>query len=162
MAPRVVITFYSMYSYIKRLMLSVEVLAKMHTSPKSLVSVIKPDISTCFGNFPVQWKAFWDQTGGIRASDGYWSKYPSLFVSTGILGGGQESTVLTAMSTLAYYGFIYISLDYKTIFLLLTNLKEIHGGSGADGSRQSSKLELSITEVQGKLFYQHISRLNLA
>ncbi|PYH57829.1 uncharacterized protein BO96DRAFT_433275 [Aspergillus niger CBS 101883] len=107
MAPRVVITFYSMYSYIKRL----------------------PDISTCFGNFPVQWKAFWDQTGGIWASGGYWSKYASLFVSTGILGGGQESTVLAAMSTLAYYGFIYISLDYKTIFLLLTNLKEIHGGS---------------------------------
>nr|XP_001402386.2 protoplast-secreted protein 2 precursor [Aspergillus niger CBS 513.88] len=136
MAPRVVITFYSI-------------------------------ISTCFGNFPVQWKAFWDQTGGIWASGGYWSKYASLFVSTGILGGGQESTVLAAMSTLAYYGFIYISLDYKTIFLLLTNLKEIHGGSvwgisGADRSRQSSKLELSITEVQGKLFYQHISRLNLA
>ncbi|KAB8211821.1 protoplast secreted protein 2 precursor [Aspergillus parasiticus] len=161
--------------------LPAEVLEKMHAPPKSSIPVIKPEqllaydavlfgIPTRFGNFPAQWRAFWDRTGGIWASGGYWGKYAGLFVSTGTQGGGQESTALAAMSTLAHHGFIYVPLGYKTAFPLLTNLNEIHGGSAwgagtfsdADGSRQPSELELSIAETQGKSFYEHVSRLNSA
>lgn len=52
-----------------------------------------------------------------------------IFVSTGTPGGGQESTVLAAMSTLAHQGIIYVPLGYKTAFAQITNLTEVRGGS---------------------------------
>ena len=117
-----------------------DVLAKMHAPPKSnypvaTVETIKDysavlfGIPTRYGNFPAQWKAFWDRTGGIWAAGGYWGKYAGLFVSTGTLGGGQESTCIAAMSTLAHHGFVYVPLGYKTVFPMLANLDEVHGGS---------------------------------
>ncbi|OJK00412.1 hypothetical protein ASPACDRAFT_1880755 [Aspergillus aculeatus ATCC 16872] len=160
-----------------------EVLAKMHAPPKSTsVPVIeKPEqlldydaalfgIPTRYGNFPAQFKAFWDRTGSIWATGGFYGKYAGLFVSTGTLGGGQESTAIAAMSTLTHHGFLYVPLGYKTAFPLLANLEEIHGGSawgagtfaGADGSRQPTALELQIAETQGKSFYEHLSRVNFA
>ena len=86
-------------------------------------------IPTRYGNFPAQWKAFWDTTGGQWASGGYWGKYAGVFVSSGTLGGGQESTVIAAMSTLAHHGIIYVPLGYKTAFPQLANLSEVRGGS---------------------------------
>ncbi|KAI9371980.1 flavoprotein-like protein [Aspergillus egyptiacus] len=159
-----------------------EVLAKMHAPPKSSVPVLeKPDqlleydavlfgIPTRYGNFPAQWKAFWDRTGGIWATGGFYGKYAGLFVSTGTLGGGQESTAIASMSTLTHHGFLYVPLGYKTVFPLLSNLEEVHGGSawgagtfaGADGSRQPTQLELQIAESQGKAFYEHVSRVSFA
>lgn len=112
----------------------------MHAPAKSSYSVAEPDdllkydgvlfgIPTRYGNFPAQWKAFWDKSGGIWATGGYWGKYAGLFVSTASLGGGQESTALASMSTLAHHGFIYVPLGYKTTFAQQTNLEEVHGGS---------------------------------
>ncbi|KAL4802729.1 flavoprotein-like protein [Aspergillus unguis] len=159
-----------------------EVLSKMHAPPKSSVPTLeKPDqlleydavlfgIPTRYGNFPAQWKAFWDRTGGIWATGGFYGKYAGLFVSTGTLGGGQESTAIASMSTLTHHGFIYVPLGYKTTFPLLSNLEEVHGGSAwgagtfaaADGSRQPTALELQIAESQGKAFYEHVNRVNFA
>lgn len=112
----------------------------MHAPPKSSYPIAEPEklleydaflfgIPTRYGNFPAQWKAWWDKTGSIWAKGGFWGKYAGLFVSTGTLGGGQESTAIAAMSTLAHHGLIYVPLGYKTAFPLLTNLSEIHGGS---------------------------------
>ncbi|KAL2218658.1 flavoprotein-like protein [Thermoascus aurantiacus ATCC 26904] len=158
-----------------------DVLALMHAPPKSSYPIAEPEklleydaflfgIPTRYGNFPAQWKAWWDKTGSIWAKGGFWGKYAGLFVSTGTLGGGQESTAIAAMSTLAHHGLIYVPLGYKTAFPLLTNLSEIHGGSAwgagtfaaGDGSRQPSALELEIAEAQGKAFYEHVSRVNFA
>jgi NAD(P)H dehydrogenase (quinone) len=86
-------------------------------------------IPTRYGNFPAQWKAFWDTTGGQWASGGYWGKYAGVFVSTATPGGGQESTVIASLSTLAHHGIIYVPLGYKTSFPLLANLDEVRGGS---------------------------------
>ena len=86
-------------------------------------------VPTRFGNFPAQWKVFWDKTGGIWQSGGYWGKYAGVFIASGGLGGGQESTVISALSTLAHHGMIYVPLGYKTTFKLLTDLSEVHGGS---------------------------------
>ncbi|KAJ5807934.1 NADH-quinone oxidoreductase [Penicillium riverlandense] len=157
--------------------LSDEVLAKMHAPPKSSYPVAEPStlleydavlfgIPTRYGNFPAQWKAFWDKTGGIWASGGFWGKYAGLFVSTGTQGGGQESTCLASMSTLSHHGFIYVPLGYKTVFPKLANLDEVHGGSAwgagtfaaADGSRQPTTLELEIAEAQGKAFYETVAK----
>ncbi|PGH07219.1 NAD(P)H:quinone oxidoreductase, type IV [Helicocarpus griseus UAMH5409] len=158
--------------------LSQEVLDKMHAPPKSSYPVAQPNtllnydaflfgIPTRYGNFPAQWKAFWDKTGGIWTSGGYWGKYAGLFVSTGTPGGGQESTNIAAMSTLAHHGIIYVPLGYKTVFPALSNLSEVRGGSawgagtfaGADGSRRPSALELEVAEAQGKQFYGAVSKV---
>lgn len=120
--------------------LSDDVLKLMHAPPKPDYPVAEPGklleydaflfgIPTRYGNFPAQWKAFWDKSGQIWASGGYFGKYAGLFISTGTLGGGQESTALAAMSTLAHHGITYVPLGYKDTFPLLTNLSEIHGGS---------------------------------
>ncbi|KAJ5573374.1 NADH-quinone oxidoreductase [Penicillium hispanicum] len=154
-----------------------EVLAKMHAPPKSSYPIVEPNdlleydavlfgIPTRYGNFPAQWKTFWDKTGGIWATGGYWGKYAGLFISTGTLGGGQESTAISTMSTLTHHGFIYVPLGYKNTFAQLSNLEEVHGGSpwgagtfaGADGSRQPTTLELSIAEAQGKAFYETVAK----
>jgi len=86
-------------------------------------------IPTRYGNFPAQWKAFWDTTGGQWASGAYAGKYAGVFISTGTQGGGQESTALAAMSTLTHHGIIYVPLGYKNNFAQLANLSEVRGGS---------------------------------
>ncbi|QKX53258.1 uncharacterized protein TRUGW13939_00334 [Talaromyces rugulosus] len=158
-----------------------EALSKMHAPPKTDYPIADPStlleydavlfgIPTRYGNFPAQWKAFWDHTGGIWASGGYWGKYAGVFISTASPGGGQESTALSSMSTLAHHGFNYVPLGYKHTFAQLTNLDEVHGGSpwgagtfaAADGSRQPSALELEIAEIQGKTFYERVSKVSFA
>jgi NAD(P)H dehydrogenase (quinone) len=112
----------------------------MHAPPKSDYPVATPDIletydafllgiPTRYGNFPAQWKAFWDSTGKQWASGGFWGKYAGIFVSSGSAGGGQESTAIAALSTLTHHGIIYVPLGYKTAFPILTNLSEARGGS---------------------------------
>jgi NAD(P)H dehydrogenase (quinone) len=112
----------------------------MHAPAKSNYPIAEPDkllqydailfgIPTRYGNFPAQWKVFWDKTGKYWASGGFWGKYAGLFVSTASLGGGQESTAIAAMSTLAHHGFNFVPLGYKHTFAQMTNLSEVHGGS---------------------------------
>ncbi|GJN67764.1 minor allergen Alt a 7 [Purpureocillium lilacinum] len=159
--------------------LSDEILAKLHAPPKPTNIPVLSDpsvlleydgfilgVPTRYGNFPAQWKAFWDETGKIWASGGYFGKFASLFISTGTLGGGQESTALAMMSTLAHHGINYIPLGYAKTFPQLTAINEVHGGSpwGAgtfaaiDGSRQPSALELEIATAQGEHFYETVSK----
>ncbi|KAM4058030.1 NADPH-dependent FMN reductase [Hirsutella rhossiliensis] len=156
-----------------------EVLAKMHAPAKPTDIRVLEDptvltkydafllgIPTRYGNFPAQWKTFWDKTGGVWASGGFYGKYAGLFVSTGGHGGGQESTCIAAMSTLAHHGINYVPLGYAKSFAQLTNLSEVHGGSpwgagtfaGGDGSRQPSALELEIATIQGETFYQTVAK----
>lgn len=125
-------------------------------------------IPTRYGNFPGQWKAFLDKTGGQWQTGAYWGKYAGLFVSTASQGGGQESTCIAAMSTLAHHGMLYVPLGYKTTFAILADLTEVRGGSawgagtftGGDGSRMPSAKELELAELQGQAFYQTVSKVN--
>ncbi|KAF2847863.1 benzoquinone reductase [Plenodomus tracheiphilus IPT5] len=156
-----------------------EVLKKMYAPPKptDIATLTDPSelesydgilfgIPTRYGNFPAQFKAFWDKTGGQWASGAYWGKYAGVFVSTGTQGGGQESTVISSLSTLVHHGFIYVPLGYKTTFAQLSSLEEVHGGSpwgagtfsAGDGSRQPSALELGVAEAQGKAFYEAVAK----
>jgi NAD(P)H dehydrogenase (quinone) len=73
-------------------------------------------IPTRYGNFPAQFKTFWDKTGKQWQQGSFWGKYAGVFISTGTLGGGQESTAISSMSTLVHHGFIYVPLGYKTAF----------------------------------------------
>jgi len=152
--------------------LSPEVLEKLHAPAKPAYPIISAEqlpefdgflfgVPTRYGNFPGQWKAFWDTTGGLWASGALAGKYVGTFISTAAHGGGQESTAVACLSTYTHHGMLYVPLGYSTVFPLLTNLEEPHGGSpwgagtfaGTDGSRQPSALELEIANKHGALFY---------
>lgn len=123
-------------------------------------------IPTRYGNFPAQWKTFWDQTGGLWQSGGLYGKMAGFFISTASQGGGQESTAISSMSTLAHHGIIYVPLGYAKAFGDQANMTEVHGGSpwgagtfaGTDGSRMPTELELKVATVQGKTFWETVSQ----
>ncbi|KIK93349.1 benzoquinone reductase [Paxillus rubicundulus Ve08.2h10] len=157
--------------------LSDEVLAKMHAPPKPDYPIITPreltefdaylfGIPTRYGNFPAQWKTFWDATGTLWAQGALAGKFGGIFVSSGTPGGGQESTVISSLSTLVHHGIIFVPLGYKNTFAQLSNVSEVRGGSpwgagtfaGADGSRQPSALELELARLQGGGFWETVSR----
>jgi len=159
--------------------LSEEILAKMHAPAKAKLPIFTVDdtahydafifgIPTRFGSMPAQWKTFWDSTGKLWATGGLHRKFASIFFSTASPGGGQETTALNTMSSLVHQGMIFVPLGYKNTFAQLTNLNEVHGGSpwgagtfaGSDGSRQPSKLELEVAQIQGKTFYETVSRFH--
>jgi NAD(P)H dehydrogenase (quinone) len=123
-------------------------------------------IPTRYGNFPGQWKAFWDRAGKQWATGSLHHKFAGLFVSTASMGGGQESTALAAMSTLTHLGIIYVPFGYAPAFGALTDLTEVRGGSpwgagtfaGTDGSRQPSAKELELATLQGEKFYELLTQ----
>jgi len=150
----------------------------MHAPPKPDYPVITPDelanfdaflfgVPTRFGNFPAQWKAFWDGTGQLWGSGALYRKYAGVFVSSASPGGGQESTVIATLSTLTHHGIIYVPFGYASAFGQLTNLEEVRGGSpwgagtfaGPTGARQPTALELEVATIQGKTFYETVDRV---
>ena len=158
--------------------LTPDLLAKIGAPPKSDDPVIKVEdlpqydgflfgIPTRFGTQSAQWRTFWDSTGGLWAQGALSGKYVGVFISTGTPGGGQEVTALNSISTFTHHGLIYVPLGYKNVFGLLTNMEEVHGGSpwgagtfaGPDGSRQPSRLELEVATIQGKTFYETLSKV---
>jgi NAD(P)H dehydrogenase (quinone) len=123
-------------------------------------------IPTRYGNFPGQWKAFWDKTGKQWTSGGFYGKLAGVFLSSASMGGGQESTALAAMSTFAHHGIIYVPLGYAKAYEIQTDVSEVHGGgpwgagtiAGADGSRQPSEKELEMARIQGAVFYETVKK----
>jgi len=155
-----------------------EILTKMHAPPKPDYPIIDANtlatfdafimgIPTRYGNFPGQWKAFWDTTGQLWGSGALTGKYAGAFVSTAGPGGGQEVTIQNAISTLTHHGVIFVPLGYSRAFPQLTNLTEVHGSSpwgagtyaASDGSRQPTELELEIATIHGKSFYEVVSKV---
>ncbi|KAI0512954.1 minor allergen Alt a 7 [Xylaria bambusicola] len=159
--------------------LSADVLAKMHAPGQSADIPLLEDpavleeydafllgIPTRYGNFPAQWKTFWDKTGKQWATGGYYGKMAGLFISTASLGGGQESTAIAAMSTLAHHGIIYVPFGFAKAFGTMSDLSEVHGGgpwgagtfASGDGSRQPTAKELEIATIQGEEFYKTVAK----
>ncbi|KAK9329047.1 flavoprotein-like protein [Lipomyces starkeyi] len=139
------------YIYIVMGIIAEEVLQKMYAAPKPDYPIATANtlvdydafmfgVPTRYGNFPAQWKAFWDTTGGLWAKAALAGKYVAQFLSTSTPGGGQEVT--------------------------LTNLTEVHGGSpwgagtfaGGDGFRQPSALEKEVAMIQCEMFYKIVAK----
>ena len=85
-----------------------EVLTLLHAPPKGDYPILEPSaladfdafligIPTRFGNFPGQWKAFWDATGQLWAQGKLAGKFGGLFISTAGQGGGQECTFSSSL-----------------------------------------------------------------
>ena len=78
----------------------------------------------------------------------------SVFTSKGS-GGGNESTIISFVTTLMHQGMIYVGLPYACPEL--ADISEVKGGSpwgaatiaGSDGSRQPSAKELAQARFQG-------------
>lgn len=142
-------------------------------------------IPTRYGNFPAQWKAFIDKTGQQWATGAFYGKYAGVFVSTASLGGGQETTALSALSTFVHHGINFVPLGYKTTFEIQSSLDEVRGGSpwgagtfavslvdllfrcytdsvlqGGQGQRQPSKNEITLAERQGAGFFETLNKVN--
>ncbi|KAJ7042317.1 flavoprotein-like protein [Mycena alexandri] len=156
-----------------------EVLTQMHAPGKPDYPIIDAKtlatfdafimgIPTRFGNFPGQWKAFWDSTVGLWSTGALSGKYAGAFVSTAGPGGGQEVTIQNAISTLTHHGVVFVPFGYASAFGQLTSLTEVHGGSpwgagtfaASDGSRQPSTLELEIAKLQGGQFYGVVKKVD--
>jgi len=110
---------------------------------------------TRFGNMAAQMRNFLDQTGGLWVKGALVGKVGSVFTSTGT-GGGNESTIISFVTTLMHHGLVYVGLPYSCPEL--TDISEVKGGSpwgaatiaGPDGSRQPSAKELAQARFQGK------------
>jgi NAD(P)H dehydrogenase (quinone) len=82
-------------------------------------------------------------------------KVGSVFTSTGT-GGGNESTIISFVTTLIHQGMVYVGLPYSCPEL--SDITELKGGSpwgaatiaGSDGSRRPSAKELAQARFQGK------------
>lgn len=150
--------------------LPAEVLEKMHAPPKSDVPIISAadlpnadgfifGFPTRFGTFPAQFKAFLDSTGSLWQTGALVGKPAGLFTSTATQNGGQETTLLTAVTALTHHGMLFVPVGYSFGGGMF-DVEVAHGGSpygagtlaGADGSRQPSELELSMAKHQGTHF----------
>ncbi|KAG2494146.1 hypothetical protein HYH03_007782 [Edaphochlamys debaryana] len=150
--------------------LSPEVLEKMHAPPKSAHPVIDPHtldqadafvfgFPTRFGMMASQMKSFFDATGVLWQKGALHGKPASMFTSTASQGGGQETTIMTAVTQLAHHGMIFVPAGYAAGGVMF-GVDEAKGGSpwgagtlaGADGSRQPSEAELEAARVQAKNF----------
>lgn len=110
---------------------------------------------TRFGNMTAQMRNFLDQTGGLWINGALVGKVGSVFTSTGT-GGGNESTIISFVTTLIHHGMVYAGLPYSCPEL--ADISEVKGGSpwgaaclaGGDGSRQPSEKELAQARFQGR------------
>ncbi|XP_044481854.1 probable NAD(P)H dehydrogenase (quinone) FQR1-like 3 isoform X2 [Mangifera indica] len=148
--------------------LSSLILKKMKAPPKpSDVPEIKPEqlveadgfifgFPSRFGVMAAQFKAFFDATADLWASQALAGKPAGIFWSTGFHGGGQELTALTAITQLAHHGMLFVPLGY-TFGSGMFEMNEVKGGSSygagtyaADGTREPTELELQQAFHQGK------------
>ncbi|KAF5316699.1 hypothetical protein D9619_006804 [Psilocybe cf. subviscida] len=161
--------------------LSEEILTLIHAPAKPDYPIATPTtlteydgilfgIPTRYGSMPAQFKSFWDATGALWASGALAGKYAGIFVSTATLGGGQETTAFTSITTFAHHGMIYVPLGYSQAGAQLSNTDEVHGGSpwgagtvaSSSGARQPSALELEVAKIQGSSFYTYLSKVSFA
>ena len=81
---------------------------------------------TRFGNMTAQMRNFLDQTGSLWMKGALVGKVGSVFTSTGT-GGGNESTIISFVTTLMHHGMVYVGLPYACPEL--ADLSEVKGGS---------------------------------
>jgi NAD(P)H dehydrogenase (quinone) len=82
---------------------------------------------TRFGNMAAQVKQFIDTLGGMWFEGELEGKATGVFVSTGSIHGGQETTILTSLVPLIHLGMIFVGVRYSTNDQIMTT--EGVGGS---------------------------------
>jgi len=118
---------------------------------------------TRFGNVSSQLKNQIDQLTQLWLSGGLEGKPAGVFVSTGSLHGGQETTILTLMAPLIHLGMILVGVPYSVKELFTTT----HGGSpygpghvaGGDNQRGIDEQEAAICRALGRRLAQIATKL---
>jgi NAD(P)H dehydrogenase (quinone) len=118
---------------------------------------------TRFGNVSAQLKNQIDQLSGLWLEGAFEGKPAGVFVSTGSLHGGQETTILTLLAPLLHLGFIIVGVPYSVEELSTTT----GGGSpygpghvaGPDGQRELDEDEKVICRALGKRVAEVASKL---
>ena len=108
-------------------------------------------------------KAFFDSTGGLWAAGSLVGKPATMLTSTASQGGGQETTIMTAVTQLTHHGMIFVPPGY-TFGPSMFDLAALHGGSpwgagtfaGPTGDRKPSDMELAYAKHQVRA--RHCSR----
>ena len=109
---------------------------------------------TRFGNVSAQMKNQIDRLSQLWTAGELEGKAAGVFVSTGSLHGGQETTILTLMAPLLHLGFILVGVPYSVQELFTTR----GGGSpygpghvaGADATRDVDPEEATICRAFGR------------
>lgn len=109
---------------------------------------------TRFGNVSAQLKNVIDQLGPLWMQKTFEGKPAGVFVSTGTIHGGQETTILTFMTVLLHLGCIIVGVPYSLPDLYLTK----GGGSpygpghvaGAENLREIDENEINICKAFGR------------
>uniref|UniRef100_A0A7C2JYB7 NAD(P)H:quinone oxidoreductase n=1 Tax=Schlesneria paludicola TaxID=360056 RepID=A0A7C2JYB7_9PLAN len=109
---------------------------------------------TRFGNVSAQLKNQIDQLTALWLKGELEGKPAGVFVSTGSLHGGQETTILTLMAPLLHLGMILVGVPYSVQELFTTQ----GGGSpygpghvaGGDNQRAIDEQETAICRALGK------------
>lgn len=113
-------------------------------------------VPTRFGRMSAQMANFLDQTGGLWFQGKLIGKVASVFTSTATQHGGQETTLISTITSLMHHGMIILGVPFSEQRLLEGEVMQ--GGSpyGAttitrgDGSRMPSEAELEIAKTQGR------------
>jgi NAD(P)H dehydrogenase (quinone) len=82
---------------------------------------------TRFGNMAAQVKQFIDTLGGMWYTGELEGKATGVFVSTGSIHGGHETTILTSLVPLIHLGMVFVGVRYSTNDQIMTT--EGVGGS---------------------------------
>ncbi|MDY0040322.1 MAG: NAD(P)H:quinone oxidoreductase [Desulforhabdus sp.] len=109
---------------------------------------------TRFGNVAAQLKNQIDQLSALWLKGEFEGKPAGVFVSTGTLHGGQETTILTLMAPLLHLGMVLVGVPYSVQELFTTQ----GGGSpygpghiaGADNGRAIDPEEAAICKAFGR------------
>ena len=118
---------------------------------------------TRFGNVSAQLKNQIDQLSDLWGKGELEGKPAGVFVSTGSLHGGQETTLLTMLAPLLHLGFVLVGVPYSVRELFTTQ----GGGSpygpghvaGPDGQRDIDPQEAAICRALGKRVAEVAKRL---
>lgn len=113
---------------------------------------------TRFGNVSAQLKNQIDRLSSLWGAGELEGKAAGVFVSTGSLHGGQETTILTLMAPLLHLGMILVGVPYSVPELFTTQA----GGSpygpghvaGADATRAIDPQEATICRAFGRRLAQ--------
>jgi NAD(P)H dehydrogenase (quinone) len=115
---------------------------------------------TRFGRVASQMANFWDQTGGLWLEGRLVGKVGAAFTSTAAQHGGQETTLVSMLTTLIHHGMVLVGLPYS--FRGQMRMDEIVGGApwgattlAGDGSRQPSQTDLDGARFLGA----HVARV---
>lgn len=120
---------------------------------------------TRYGNMAAQMKQFIDSTGQLWMKGELEDKAAGIFVGTGTIHGGQETTVLTTLVPLMHLGMVIVGTPYGQNPQILVT--DGIGGSpygpgtlaGPDGSRQPVESELTTAKNLGNRVARVAARL---